>query len=753
MPRDSELVAKSYIHLLNEVAVAANEAISVEAALLLALQSICRVTDWPVGHALKSRADGSLESTGIWHVDAHHPQGASFMAFRQASDKRCFPLGIGLPGQVLEKNHSLGMNDTSEEANFPRQALAMEAGLAAGFAFPIRAGDAITAVLEFFSTTPQQAPAELLDVMEQIGVQLGRVFERQAARDALQTSERRSRQIIDSAGDAFIAMDAAGIITAWNSAAETIFGWSQAQAVGQAVSDTIVPAQYREAHQRGLERFLSSGKAHVLGQRLELSAMHRDGREFPIEITLWSIQEENGWSFFAFAHDITARKEAEQELKRHALYDPLTGLSNRVLALDRLQQCLSRRENEDSGLAVLFIDLDYFKRINDSFGHEAGDQVLITVAQRLQRVMRPVDTVARLSGDEFVIICPDVANHRDAVVIAERLLNELAPPILLKEDKVFVSASIGIALAVPGSDAEKLIGSADIAMYEAKTGGRAHYQLFDEQMQMQVAKRLLLENDLHRAIANNEFCLFFQPIMSAATGAVVSVEALLRWQHPEKGLLLPADFIPIAEETGLIVPIGAWVVEEACRLSQTWGLLREAKLPLGVAVNLSARQLAQSDLVETIKRIFSATTFDPAHIEFGFEVTETAVMRDPEAAANTLQGLRDLGAHISIDDFGTGYSSLAYLKRFPVDTLKVDRLFVMNLTEDKVDQAIVKSVTELAHSMGLVVVAEGVETKEQAQILRELNVDLLQGFLYARPLPAEQLEILLGRGQISAIGA
>lgn len=742
---DSGNLATTCIQQLNEVAVTANEATGVDAALLLALQSICRIAGWPVGHALKTRGD-SVYSTGIWHVEEHY-SATDLAAFRQASEEQCFAAGIGLPGRVLAEGHPLGMSDASTEVNFPRRAAAMQAGLAAGFAFPVHSGKSTIAVLEFFAATPQQLSPELLEIMAQVGVQLGQVFERQAAQRALQASEQRCRQILDSAGDAFIAMDARGVITAWNKAAETIFGWPQAEAVGHTVSDTIVPLHYREAHQRGMERFLAHGKAQVLGQRLELPALHRDGREFPIQITLWSLQDEHEWSFFAFAHDISARKEAEQTLKHRALHDALTGLPNRTLVLDRLQQCICQRERANSGLAVFFIDLDHFKRINDSFGHDAGDQVLITVAQRLQRATRPGDTVARLAGDEFVMVCPDVATYRDATVIAERLLNELAPAVHLKDDNVFVAASIGIALAEPGCDAEKLIGSADIAMYEAKTSGRAHYQLFDQQMQMQVAARLRIENDLHRALASGEFRLFFQPVIAAASGAVVSVEALLRWQHPEKGLLLPAEFLSIAEETGLIVPLGTWVIEETCRLAQTWSLLRDAGLPLGVSVNLSARQLIQSDLIETVKRIFSRTAFDWTRVEFGFEVTETAVMGDPEAAAETLQALRNLGAKISIDDFGTGYSSLAYLKRFPVDTLKVDRSFVMNIANDRVDQTIVRAVTDMAHGMDLTVVAEGVETTEQAQTLRRLDVDLLQGFLYARPQPAEQLETLLQRGQ------
>lgn len=735
--------AATYIQLLKEVATAANEAISVDAALLLVLQSICRITGWPVGHALKLRED-SLHSTGIWHVDERFSDGA-FGAFRQATEEQSFASGTGLPGRVLAEGRPLGMSDVRTDRTFLRRSSAMHAGLAAGFAFPVHSGYRITAVLEFYAPPPQQLTPELLEIMTQIGVQLGRVFEREAARCTLQASEQRSRQIIDSAGYAFIAINAVGVITAWNKASEKIFGWSSAEVIGQIVSDIIAPIHQRKAHRRGLARLVSHGKTLTKGHRLELRAMHRGGREFPIEITLWSLKENHEWSLFAFAHDITARIQVEEDLEHRALHDSLTGLPNRTLVLDRLRQCLSRRDASNTGLAVLFIDLDHFKRINDSFGHDAGDQLLITVAQRLQRTMRPSDTVARLAGDEFVVVCPDVTTYRDAAVIAERLLKGLAPVIRLKDDEVFVAASIGIAMAEPGYDAEKLIGSADIAMYEAKTSGRARYQLFDGQMQMQVATRLRIERDLHRAIANGEFRLYFQPVIAAASGAVVSVEALLRWQHPERGLLSPAEFIPIAEETGLIIPIGTWVIEETCRLAQTWGILRDTCLPLGVSVNLSAKQLIQSDLIEKVTRIFSLTAFDPTRIEFGFEVTETAVMSDPAAAAETLQALRDLGARISIDDFGTGYSSLAYLKRFPVDTLKVDRSFVMNIDNDRVDQAIVRAVTDLGHSMDLMVVAEGVETAEQAQILRQLDVDLLQGFLYARPQPAEQLEALLYR--------
>ena len=733
----------AYVGLLKDIAVAANEAVTPQYALEVALHSVCRATGWPVGHALLCTAAGELESARLWHVAAKQLLGDGFEDFRTASEARRFAPGSGLPGRVLANGSPAWVTDTGKDDNFPRRILALGANIVSSFAFPVRSGGEIVAVLEFHASTPQPPSADLLDVMAHVGVQLGQVFERQAAQQALAAREQRSRQILDSAADAFIGMDANGRITAWNTAAEEVFGWSRQDVIGQPLTDTIVPVAYREAHRRGVERFLVAEAPRVLGQRLELAALHRDGDEFPIEIKLWSLRDELGWSFYAFARDITQRKAAERDLERRALHDPLTGLPNRALLGDRLQQLLARRDTVASGLAVLFIDLDHFKRVNDTLGHEAGDQVLLRVAEGLRRVSRPADTVARLAGDEFVVVCPQVKTHRDAAVIARRLLNELVAPIRLKDDSVFLTASIGVALAEPNSDAEALIRSADMAMYQAKSSGRGHYALFDQRMQVQVANRLHVESDLRNALDRGQLHLHFQPIISAADSSVVSVEALLRWQHPRRGLLPPSEFIPIAEETGLIVPIGAWVLEEACRQARNWEPMRSAGSPLGVSVNLSGRQLAQADLVSTVERILTSANIDPSLVQFGLEVTETVVMRDPEGAAETLQALRKLGVHLSIDDFGTGYSSLAYLKRFPVDTVKVDRSFVNAIAHDTADQAIVGAVTELAHTLGLSVVAEGVETPAQAQTLASLGVDYMQGFLYARPQPPENLETML----------
>lgn len=728
----------TYAGLLEDIAIAANESDTPEDALRIALRRVSEVTGWPVGHALKRVTDSEVRSTGIWHIADGKPL-PEFDAFRQFSEARCFSTGVGMPGRVLADGAPSWIADLDLDGNYPRQQFAHAARLGASFAFPVRSGADVVGVLEFYAHTPQSPDAELLEIMAQVGIQLGRVFERHAAREAMAASERRVRQILDSAGDAFIGMDADGRITAWNKAATATFGWSTDEALGRTVTDTIVPPQYREAHAQGLKRFLATGTPRVLGQRLELSGFNNAGNEFPIEISLWSLQGEDGPSFYAFARDITERKNAERELEWQANHDALTGLPNRTLLLDRLEQLLMRRDCPRKGPALLFVDLDHFKRINDSLGHEAGDQALVAVANLLRQVVRPMDTVARLSGDEFVVVCPDVGSHRDAAVLAKRLLAALADPIRIKDDSVFLTTSIGIAIADEGCDADSLIGSADTAMYQAKKSGRGQYELFDERMRLKVTSRLRVETELRSAVEREQLRLHFQPIVNAADGTIVAVEALLRWEHPDLGLLSPAEFIPVAEETGLIVPIGAWVLEEACRCAQTWERAAAVGAPLCVSINLSARQLAQSDLVLTVERILASVPINPERVQFGVEVTETVVMRDPAAASRTLHALRALDVHLSIDDFGTGYSSLAYLKHFPVDAVKVDRSFVREIASDAADHAIVRAVTALARSLGLTVVAEGVETQEQARALRAAGVDMMQGFLYARPMPAQEL--------------
>ncbi|CAM5196070.1 Diguanylate cyclase (GGDEF)-like protein/PAS domain S-box-containing protein OS=Castellaniella defragrans OX=75697 GN=HNR28_003519 PE=4 SV=1 [Castellaniella defragrans] len=493
----------------------------------------------------------------------------------------------------------------------------------------------------------------------------------------------------------------------------------------------------------GYRRYLATGTSRSIGEACLVSAMRRDGSEFPIELTRWTLERAGKIEFYSFIRDVTEREQRKQLLERQAYYDELTGLPNRRLLLMRLEDCLARlREAEDTvhrGLGVLFVDLDHFKRINDSLGHSVGDQVLVTIAERLRKAVRPTDIVGRLSGDEFLVLCPEVKAYKDVCTIADRIFAAIAPAISVGTDSVFLGASVGVALAGEGDDAEALLGAADNAMYHAKIDGRGHYQLFDPEMRREISSRLRIENELRTSLSDQQLEVYFQPIVAADGGGVVAAEALLRWNHPERGVLLPAEFIPVAEETGLIVPIGQWVLEEVCRRARTWISAVDASVQLYLSVNLSARQLAQSDIVAMVKRTLSNAALDPSRVQFGFEVTESVVMRDPAATAKVLKQLRELGVHLSIDDFGTGYSSLAYLKNLPVDTLKIDQSFIAKVAEDEVDFSIVKAVTDLARALHLTVVAEGVETEAQALAVRRAGVDLIQGFLYWRPQPLDQV--------------
>lgn len=558
-----------------------------------------------------------------------------------------------------------------------------------------------------------------------------------------QLNDTLARKILDSSADAFVAMDTRGYITEWNKAAEKMFGWTQTEAIGRTVAETIIPMRYREGHEQGIQHFRATGIAASLGQVAQVPAQRRDGHEFPVELTRWSLEQAGEVQFYSFIRDVSEREQRKRKLEQQAYYDELTGLPNRRLLLKLLEQQLApnnrRHDSSGEGLAVLFVDLDHFKRINDSLGRAAGDQALVKVANRLRKAVRPADTVARLAGDEFVVLCPGMRTHRNASIAADRILRAIDSPIVLGTDSVFLTASVGIAFADEGDSAEAIVSAADNAMYHAKASGRAGYELFNPQMRQEVSSRLQVENELRVALERNQLEVYFQPIVIAAAGNTVAAEALLRWNHPERGLLLPAEFIPIAEETGLIVSIGEWVLEEACRHAQTWIKAVDEHVQLYVSVNLSARQLAQANLVSVVERTLAKAAFDPKRVQFGLEITESVVMRDPAATAAVLKQLKGLGAHLSIDDFGTGYSSLAYLKNLPVDTLKIDRSFILNIAEDNTDFCIVKTIVDLAHALHLTVVAEGIETPEQERAVRRANVDLIQGFLYGRPQPLGQL--------------
>ena len=434
----------------------------------------------------------------------------------------------------------------------------------------------------------------------------------------------------------------------------------------------------------------------------------------------------------------TQRKQAH--LSYLAYHDPLTGLPNRQSLSERLQQACSRAQCNGGMVAMLFLDLDRFKLINDTFGHAAGDRLLKSVADRLAACVRGADTVARLGGDEFTVVLEDIVHGRDAATVAQKILDALAQPFSLAQQEVFISASIGIAL-YPSDDngIDSLFKKTDAAMYHAKERGRNNYQFYSAEMNASLARKLHMENSLRRALEREELRLHYQPQVDTVSGRIIGMEALLRWQHPEMGLVPPAQFIPLAEETGLIVPIGECTLRSACLQTRRWH--ERGFGPLRVAVNLSAYQFKQKDFPHTVARILDETGLDPGCLEL--ELTESTVMDDVDQAIEILHALNAMGVYLSIDDFGTGYSSLSYLKRLPIDALKIDRSFVRDIGADSDDAAIVTAIIAMARSLKLKVIAEGVETREQFAFLRKCRCDAMQGYYFSRPVPPEEFAQLL----------
>ena len=716
------------------------------------------------------------------------------------------------------------------------------------------------------------------------------ITERRYAQIALEKRETETRAILQSAADAIIAIDERGTITAFNRAAEEMFGYLSSEILGQNIS-TLAPSPHREEHDDHLRRYLKTGQSRILGFEREVEGVRKDGSTFPIALRATEMIHDGRRSFIGIVQDITERKRLQAELEalakfpaenpdpvmrvakggrvlyanavsgpvleawgtssggylpqpwpntiaqvlgsgqsqtvevrsgetfltfmlapvveagyvnffgqditervkvevelreserqllantkeleqqkahlvdeiaqrmgaeaqaRHdAMHDTLTGLSNRAVLLDRINQCLQRTAAEDDyEFALLFLDFDRFKIINGSLGHEVGDQLLISIADRLRKGLRSSDTAARtddttggesenvsarLGGDEFVILLDGISAVADATLVAERLHNLLEAPHKLGSHEVTSTVSIGIVTSDIGYDsADEMLRDADTAMYGAKAAGRAQHKLFDRAMHDQAVDRLELESNLRGALQNEEFRLVYQPIIDLRTGLAIGFEALIRWDHPERGVISPMDFIPVAEETGLIVPIGGWVLLEACQQLKKWQEQFSDRTPLSMNVNISKRQLTKQDLVETTQHVLSSTKIEPRTLKL--EITESTIMENLEDLNPILQRLRACGVFLCIDDFGTGHSSLSCLHEFAIDVLKIDRAFLDNMREERQYAAVTHAIVTLAQNLGMDVVAEGVETPEQVAQLQALDADYAQGYHFARPLSVE----------------
>jgi diguanylate cyclase (GGDEF)-like protein/PAS domain S-box-containing protein len=659
------------------------------------------------------------------------------------------PTGCGTAGTAIRSGQPVIVRNIAQEGRLgPWREMLLRRGYASVAAFPLRFDGRVGAAVIIYSSTENAfGPGEcalLEDLAADIGYGIG-ALRASESRTQTEAALRRSESTLARAQEiAHIGSwewDLETNAISWSAEAYRLFGFE----AGEVVPDfSMVLARTHPDDRAALKEKTKTVRAgEVSAAVLDFRVVWEDGTTRSLHMQAEVEFHDTGpFRVVGVLQDISERKRFEEKLADLASHDALTGLPNRHLLNDRLEQSLAHTRYTNRILALVFVDLDRFKIINDTLGHDAGDQLLKEIAARLSSCLREGDTVARQGGDEFVVVLTDLAKAEDAAFVAQKMLDSLAPPCHLCGHEVVPAASIGIALYPrDGGNIQELMMSADKAMYAAKQAGRGQYRFFDPEMNRAATDWLEVSSELHHALARNEFELHYQPKVNLRSGAITGVEALLRWRNPQLGLVPPNKFIPILEETGLILEVGEWVIARACRQARLWQ--EQGLPPLRIAVNLSPRQFQQRGLAERIRAIIDQPDFLPEYLEL--EITESMVTQNVERAIAMLQELRRIGVHLAIDDFGTGYSSLAVLKRFPVSCLKIDRSFVRDVPHDLDDVAITRAVILLAHSMGLSVVAEGVETEAQRAFLVDCGCDEMQGFLFSRPLPATELaERVLG---------
>ena len=658
-------------------------------------------------------------------------------------DKRAAPtkLGKGLTGYLIKKEEAMILS-ADDIAELVKQGEVSAAGTMPSIwlGVPLRTPHGIIGAL----VVQHYEDATVYDqhdvgFLSSIGDQIALAIERKRAEEDRLRSERQFKDMFDNAPVAYHELDTEGRYTRINRTEELLLGYTNDELKGRHPWEFIVENVSRDATAEKL-----AGKIPL--QAVERTFIRKDGSHISVLNEDRLIYGEDGkvTGIRSTLQDITARKSLEEQLTHQALHDPLTKLGNRVLFRDRVEHAIMRVKRTHAPIAVLFLDLDHFKTVNDTLGHAAGDELLVSVTERLQACLRESDTPARFGGDEFAILLEDLTHAEQAAFIAERIRLVLCAPFTIDGNQVFISTSIGIAITVNGAETpEELLRNADVAMYLSKTNGKDRYTIFENQMHDVLIQRVQLESDMRSGIENREFEVYYQPIIDLNSERIMGMEALVRWNHPKQGLIPPMDFIPLAEETGLIVTLGQWILGEACRQAQEWQVAYEYPKPLSITVNISSRQFHEGNLLASVKQALENSGL-PAQ-SLILEITESTMLSNTDITIKKINELKDLGIRFAIDDFGTGYSSLSYLQRFPVDILKIDKSFIDKVALDKEGSAVANAIITMSETLNLKTIAEGIESLGQKAVLRNLGCELGQGFHFAKPLRAADMSAYLGK--------
>jgi diguanylate cyclase (GGDEF)-like protein/PAS domain S-box-containing protein len=712
------------LQLENVVARVLTEGDNVNDGLRRVLEAMCRSQQWTTGN--------------FWRVDEqrdvlHHVVG---WCAAQSEHRSLLTAGDRLPPWLM--GGPVWIGDVARDQGTQRLERVEGLGWNTALMIPVKAGQATVGVLEFCAPRVSAPDPQFLRVLRTTSSEIAHFYQRSVAVEKLRESEERFSSTMELAAIGIAHVGDGGRFIYVNPQLCTMLGYTEQELLSMTVRDVSHPGDVALTDESRDK--LRSGQ--IRSFKMEKRYLRKDGTPVWVGLTIASKRDRDGEHRYdiSVVEDISARKGAEERIQYLATHDGLTGLPNRVMFGQILQLAIETARRYDRKLAVLFIDLDRFKIINDTLGHEAGDVLLREMAARLRECLRASDVVARLGGDEFVVLLQEINEPAQAATVARNILSVVMKPLVILGQECRVTASIGICMhPVHGQDDQAVMKNADMAMYLAKEEGKNCFQFFSDQLKPQSVERLTLETNLRRALERDEFALHYQAKVNFKTGAITGVEALLRWQNPELGSVSPARFIPLAEETGLIVPIGKWVLRTACRQGVTW---REQGLPpVRISVNLSLRQLNDDQLVPEIRAVLAETRMDPSLLEL--EVTESSIMQNAGRAVEILSAIKALGVKLAIDDFGTGYSSLAHLKRFPIDTLKVDRSFIREVPNDAEDKAIAEAIIAMGRTLSLTVVAEGVETSEQQAFLSEKLCDEMQGYYFSTPVAAQDFAELL----------